>query len=256
MLVAGDDRVRTRGNGALQHAIVVVVAQNSVDDFARSDARRAGRDVGFIPLQLFGRMVELVAQDAERFAQDGVRNRKLDLPFQCHFQERQRLAAELQRGHVDIGIGRDAFHLPAAALLSAPLVHGLLDGTIDLFIRHAASTDFCFTPDSLERLTSEFTLHSLLDDLVGGLPFGLGLLPDTIEHVFRQGDVLFGLHGGVRQLYLRALNEAWGSAGANRGLPCLPRLRIPRHADLAQPVPEIVPATGTILVIQRTPRNS
>jgi hypothetical protein len=109
-------------------------------------------------------------------------------------------------------------------------VRGGLDGTVDLFIRHAASTDFCFAPDSLERLTSKFTLHSLLDDLVSGLRFGLGLLPDTLERVFRQGDVLFGLHGGVKQLFRRAimtygalLVRSWTALHARISAPRQPR---------------------------------
>jgi len=116
--------------------------------------------------------------------------------------------------------------------------------------------EIAFTlPLTPAELKLTFTaLHSLLDDRVSSLPFGLGLLPDTLEHVFRQGDVFLGLHGGVKQLYRRAvmthgalLVRSWTAlrAPAFRG-----------HADLAQSVPEIVPATGTILVIQRTPRNS
>jgi hypothetical protein len=76
-------------------------------------------------------------------------------------------------------------------------VHSLLDSTVNLVISHATSADFCFAPDSIGRSAGEVPLHGLLDELVGGLPLGLSLLPDALKHVFRQGDVLLGLHGGL-----------------------------------------------------------
>ncbi len=75
--------------------------------------------------------MELIPENPERLAEDGIGNRQFDVFLQGLFEECQRLAAKLESGDVDVAVGCDPIHL-APTLFASPVLHGAVDHLIDL----------------------------------------------------------------------------------------------------------------------------
>jgi len=77
--------------------------------------------------------VKLVSKNAERLAQDGIGNRQLDVFGERLFEVRQRLAAKLEGGDVDVAVGCGPIHL-APTLFPSAVLHGTVNDLVDLFV--------------------------------------------------------------------------------------------------------------------------
>lgn len=72
MPIAGDDDLRARCNGAFEDVIVVRISRHGAQSLAWLDELGAGSDVALVCAKLLVRAFELVLENAQRLANDGV----------------------------------------------------------------------------------------------------------------------------------------------------------------------------------------